>query len=437
MGREDAILSLRRHATSKIRDAADLTAIRTLGFRGEALASIASVAQLRMQTRRAADLARSRNRGRRRRISKTRDCAIAPGTRIEVRELFFNTPARLKFLKTRRDRAGRRRRSDRSASRSPIMARRVQLERRRPRRLRSFARGNSVLERLRQLFGAEGRLPDAPVRSRARRHSRVIGLAATSQDSFATPRMVFTFVNGRAVRDRMLQRAVAQAYQTLIPRGRHPAVAVVRRDAARRRRRQRSSDEDRGALSQLAARFSRSVYHALARPAADQTDRCDRSTRPTATRRLPTSRAPMCRLRDDLRRHATLAPVPDAPSHAPSRRAAAAGAPMVRRDSSKAVQPPAGTARLQSRRGAQTAQNRPSALPETQPRFERQIPMYSQLRVIGQIFAGYIALETEDGLLLVDQHAAHERVTFEKLRARAARRRYSHAGDARRRCRSS
>jgi hypothetical protein len=100
MGREDAILSLRRHATSKIRDAADLTAIRTMGFRGEALASIASVAQLRMLTRRAADLAGIEIVAAGGEISLTRECAAAPGTRIEVRDLFFNTPARLKFLKT-------------------------------------------------------------------------------------------------------------------------------------------------------------------------------------------------------------------------------------------------------------------------------------------------------------------------------------------------
>src|SRR5271167_3807539 len=100
MGREDAILSLRRHATSKIRDAADLSAIRTMGFRGEALASIASVARLRMRTRRAADEHGVEVTIAGGEIEQNRACAMAPGTRIEVRDLFFNTPARLKFLKT-------------------------------------------------------------------------------------------------------------------------------------------------------------------------------------------------------------------------------------------------------------------------------------------------------------------------------------------------
>src|SRR5258708_19610044 len=83
-----------------MRGAAARGAIRTMGFRGEALASIASVARLRIVTRRAADLAGVEIVVEGGEISLTRECAAAPGTRIEVRELFFNTPARLKFLKT-------------------------------------------------------------------------------------------------------------------------------------------------------------------------------------------------------------------------------------------------------------------------------------------------------------------------------------------------
>src|SRR5216684_1906387 len=85
MTREDAILSLRRHATSKIRSAADLVAIRTLGFRGEALASIASVAHLKLQTRRSADEHGVEVAAEAGNIEDTRACAIAAGTRIEVR----------------------------------------------------------------------------------------------------------------------------------------------------------------------------------------------------------------------------------------------------------------------------------------------------------------------------------------------------------------
>src|SRR5579884_3732309 len=100
MSPHDAVLALRRHATSKIRDAADLGAIRSLGFRGEALASIASVSRLELRTRRRQDPAGTHLSVTGGEVAQRRECAMSPGTRIEARDLFFNTPARLKFLKS-------------------------------------------------------------------------------------------------------------------------------------------------------------------------------------------------------------------------------------------------------------------------------------------------------------------------------------------------
>src|SRR5207245_6972820 len=100
MDRDDALLSLERHATSKIRTADDLAAVATLGFRGEALPSIASVARFRLTTREHRALAGTEivvNGGR---IETVRDAGEAPGTQIEVRSLFFNVPARRKFLRS-------------------------------------------------------------------------------------------------------------------------------------------------------------------------------------------------------------------------------------------------------------------------------------------------------------------------------------------------
>src|SRR6186997_3214937 len=100
MDRDDALLSLERHATSKIRTAGDLAAISTLGFRGEALPSIASVSRFRLSTREAGAVAGTEilvNGGR---IETVRDGGEAPGTQIEVRSLFYNVPARRKFLRS-------------------------------------------------------------------------------------------------------------------------------------------------------------------------------------------------------------------------------------------------------------------------------------------------------------------------------------------------
>src|SRR5216683_534988 len=223
MTREDAILSLRRHATSKIRSAADLAAIRTLGFRGEALASIASVAHLKLQTRRPADTHGVEIAAEGGNIDDTRECAMAAGTRIEVRELFFNTPARLKFLKTIATEQGAIAEAfQRIAHANHKVAFTLVADRR---KVFELPRATSALERVRQLFGAKLSGSLLPFELE-RPGVRARGLAATSQQSFATGRMIFTFVNSRSVRDRILIRAIEQAYQTLIPRGRHPAAVL-------------------------------------------------------------------------------------------------------------------------------------------------------------------------------------------------------------------
>ena len=223
MSREDAILSLRRHATSKIRSASDLTAIRTLGFRGEALASIASVAKMKLQTRPPSEAHGIELTVTGGDLEEERACGMAAGTRIEVRELFFNTPARLKFMKTVATEQGAIAEVvQRLALANHSIAFSLTAD---GRQLFSFPRANSVLERVRQAFG--GKLATQMLQfSLAREGSSVSGLATISQESFATARMVFTFVNGRAVRDKLLARAVTQAYQTLMPRGRHPAVIL-------------------------------------------------------------------------------------------------------------------------------------------------------------------------------------------------------------------
>jgi DNA mismatch repair protein MutL len=431
MGRGDAILSLRRHATSKIRGAADLTAIRTMGFRGEALASIASVARLRIVTRRAADLAGVEIVVEGGEISLTRECAAAPGTRIEVRELFFNTPARLKFLKTVATEQGA---AAEVIARLAIAHCRVAFKLAAEGRVvYDLARAASVLERMRQLHGAK-------VASRMlhfdSQHAgaRVFGLATISQDSYPTPRMVFTFVNRRAVRDRVLQRAVQQAYDTLIPRGRYPATAVFVE--------MRPEDVDVNVHPmKTEVRFRNSgavfeaVYHALRARLADQTlggapSAVAQRSQPLGALIGPSDAAPALRL------------VPDAPALARAeQRALGLGAPGPKWNSSTAAEvaalydaqdaparddlsgtlAPAGALAPKAAAisgGAQGgAQVIPLAHPGEKQIPEKPIPMYSRLRVVGQLFAGYIALESDDGLILVDQHAAHERVTFEKLRA--------------------
>jgi len=411
MTRADAILSLRRHATSKIRSAADLSAIRTLGFRGEALASIASVSHLRMQTRRAADdhgvevAAEAGN------IEDTRTCAMAAGTRIEVRQLFFNTPARRKFLKTLATEQGAIAEAfQRIALASHHIAFRLTAD---GRAIFDLPRANSALERFRQVFG-----PKIASRMLAfdldRPGIRAQGLAATSQESFATGRMIFTFVNGSSVRDRMLIHAIEQAYQTLIPRGRHPA-ALLFVDM-------RHEDVDVNVHPmKTEVRFRNGgavfdvVYHAIRDRLADQTENAPVATLVDTS--AAASEAPTPSTDDAAMGLITTASMGDDARAGQSAAASGDSVPNPRGDAplrlvpdapnQAAFQRPLSLAYDRDARGGDAA---------VAPHPPAPIPMYSKLRVIGQIFAGYIALETEEGLLLIDQHAAHERVTFEKLR---------------------
>jgi DNA mismatch repair protein MutL len=454
MGREDATLALRRHATSKIRDAADLTAIRTLGFRGEALAAIASVARMVLRTRRPGDDHGVEIAATAGEIERVAACAIAPGTRIEVRELFFNTPARLKFMKTV---------ATEQAAAASAMQRLALADHRVAfslgadgRSLLATPRAASPLERMRQLFGAQlaGRMLAFDARSGS---GRAWGLAATSHESFATPRMVLTFVNGRAVRDRLLARAIAQAYATLIPRGRHPAVVLFVElrpeevDVNVHPMKTEVRFRNAGALFEL-------VYRALRARLSDQSAPAG-AERPTAGNDGGNNQTAGCDEIDDtagadggIVRLAR--PVRSGPSAHPGgdeerplrlvadnstltgvQRALGLGYGGVSK-SDAALRPGFEPGRDVANDWANGAPHRPSidyagaamtpsaasAAPiETGPR-GAPVPRYSELRILGQLFAGYIVLEdssavADDGLILLDQHAAHERVTFERLSA--------------------
>jgi len=418
MGAEDAILSIRRHATSKIRAASDLTAIRTLGFRGEALASIASVARLSMGTRRAGDADGAELTIVGGEIEQNGICAMAPGTRIEVRDLFFNTPARLKFLKTVVTEQGAIAEAiQRLALANHGVAFSLSAD---GRVLFDLPRASSLIERIRQLFGAKLAARMVPFES-VRTEMRVSGFASLSQESFPTPRMVFTFVNRRSVRDRVLMRATAQAYETLLPRGRHPAACLFVE--------LRPDDVDVNVHPmKTEVRFKRAgsvfelVFHALRDRLADQTPagaagvaQSSVLAHPDAAVVAESSDVAASAATSDDSAGVSAAPAGAAAAGAGGRDASASRPLRLVPDSpARAEQRALGLGYTGTGSAAGTAAEPvPAASAANGP----AIPRYSRLRIIGQIFAGYIALEGEDGLILVDQHAAHERVTFERLRA--------------------
>ena len=247
--REDLTLAVARHATSKIAVVTDLEAIASLGFRGEALASIASVSRLSLASRAVGKPHAWRVEVEGGTIGTIAPAALAAGTAVTVEELFFNTPARRKFLRTEGtewahcDEAFRR-----VALAHPATAFTLQHNGRVAHRL--VAAGRQV--RVEQLLG------DAFVAARGagRRARRRHPPAPASPCGLRTPRRAaaqYVFVNGRFVRDRVLQHALREAYRDVLHHDRQPSYVLWLDIDPRAGRRQRASAEDRGALSRQQA----------------------------------------------------------------------------------------------------------------------------------------------------------------------------------------
>ena len=231
MTREDLDLAIQRHATSKLRDD-NLVDIRTLGFRGEALPSIGAVSRLSITSRVPdADNAWTItvNGGA---VSAPMPAAAPSGTRVEIRDLFFATPARLKFMK-----------GDRSESNQIVdIVRRLAMARPdisfmlregdsdKPRdRLRVSATQSDLLDaklqRLSDIMGREFAENALPINAE-RQGVQLSGYAAVPTLSRANSMQQYLFVNGRPVRDRLLLGAVRGAYMDFLARNRHPMVAI-------------------------------------------------------------------------------------------------------------------------------------------------------------------------------------------------------------------
>jgi DNA mismatch repair protein MutL len=222
MDREDALLALERHATSKLRTADDLSHIHTLGFRGEALPSIASVSRFTLRTREPTALAATRIRVEGGRVLDVSEAGAPPGTEILVEDLFFNVPARRKFLK--KDETEATHVVDlvvQLALAWPGVAFRVIRDERVTVDVAPHAR---LVDRVRALFGRETRGELHPVDFAGA--FSLSGLVAGPETSFGSARHYHLFLNGRAVRDRVLVGAVQQAYAGQLERGRHPFVVL-------------------------------------------------------------------------------------------------------------------------------------------------------------------------------------------------------------------
>ncbi|MCX8068197.1 MAG: DNA mismatch repair endonuclease MutL [Anaerolineae bacterium] len=355
-------LAFQRHATSKLASAEDLLRITTLGFRGEALASIAAVSRVTCATRAAWEETGTLLRLEGGEVVSRRPIGRPPGTTITVEDIFYNVPARRKFL---RSSATERRHIDAWVTRYAMAypGLRFTLAHDGREVFRSPGTGQ-VRDVLVAVYGVEVGSALVEVLPDGDEVIRVTGFVSPPYLHRADRGEITLFVNGRWVQDARLTYAILQAYHTLLPTGRYPlAVVMVALPP---------EDVDvnvHPAKAEVRFRDGEAVFRAVQR----------------AVRRALVEEAPVPA---PARRVFPFRPAPEAP-------------PVT-------VRPIPSVGPVEPARPFQA----PLELPEG--RGEKLPP----LRAIGQVGATYIVAEGPDGLYLVDQHAAHERVLYEQMMAR-------------------
>ena len=364
MDRDDAILSIERYATSKIHNEKDLFSIATLGFRGEALPSIASVSEMEIVTRAASSEAGTRIVIAGGKVKEVAEIGAPKGTMISVNRLFFNTPARRKYLKTEQTEMGHI--SD-TVTRTALAWPGIHFKfLHNGRVLGNWSPTRNSLHRVIDVLGGdlEGRLYEVDYKGG---NIGVHGFVASPDAARTTSRGLYLYVNGRFVRDKVLNHAVMEAYAGHLMKGKFPLVVLFV-----------SLPHDQVDVNvhptKNSVRFEapKQAHDVVARAVSESLQKFDRPKWGQTLTMKPRHRPIPYRL---------------SPSHG------------------KVSEPkPELTFRT------------PSHEPETTPPLWQE-KSFSSLRVIGQLHDTYIVCESEDGLVLIDQHAAHERVVFESLKA--------------------
>ena len=224
MGPEDLALTFHPHATSKLAGEDDLFAIATLGFRGEALASVASISHARIQTRRAGDPGGFEVEASGESLGQVRPCPAAPGTTVVIRDLFFNTPARRKFMRTATTEIGH---VVEQLVRLALPHPRVAFTlRHNGREMKNLPATPSTAQRAADLFGPELGEGLLPIVRRGGGRISVAGLIAGPAGARATSKWQYFFLNGRYIRDRLLSHGLREAFRGRIDPTRWPAALI-------------------------------------------------------------------------------------------------------------------------------------------------------------------------------------------------------------------
>jgi DNA mismatch repair protein MutL len=463
MTRDDAVLAFERHATSKISSTSDLSAIRTLGFRGEALASIASVARVELVTKTETDAAATRVLIEGGRLRDVKDAAHPRGTTLAVRDLFFNVPARRKFLRS-------------EATESFHLTNLVThyalahpeisfILTNNGRETLRAAPARDLRERAYQIFGGEFLENLLEVSGGHEMVASVRGYVSAPRERRTSRDAQYLFINGRYVRDRLISRALSDGYRAILPHGVYPAALLFldvpleevdvnvhpAKTEVRFRRAAAVADSVREAVraALASAGYVRSADRSEGvEPPAYEAEREDEFREEAASVPASDTRgdktAPVTRADTDIassmpvnnsRNTLEVTPPPPQQSNiefgfispqdeAPLRggsgsveitRADEAGVPddfvsaqsaPVIRDTDQSPMP------TRSR----------SALPPlvSATKLVREVAVESlstNIRPLGQLEESFIIATDDEGLLIIDQHVAHERILFDKYHA--------------------
>jgi DNA mismatch repair protein MutL len=436
MLRDDALLAFERHATSKLRDVKDLLSIATLGFRGEALPSIASVSRLLLETRSQEETTGTRIEIAGGKMLRCEEAALGGGTVITVRDLFFNVPARKKFLRTEQTELAH----IASLATHYSLAhpdKTFQLTSG-PTELLHVTPVASMKERVYQVFGsqaledlveigskrAELRMPPDPEDPEPVRAFSLSGFFSRPQVQKGNRNSIYIFVNGRLIRDRLILHAISAAYHNLMPPAAwpfallflecapeevdvnvHPSKTEVRfrhgsfvhdfvRDALRER-----LMETRPAPSFTPGAHVAAIQPAARLPYSEFSQMIEDETAPASAVAEP---APASDVLPDFHLRPAPSPAPRLDFTAPPIEVAPGPAP---------------SGKLSSRHLDAHGTFPPDAVPP--PEFS--LSVLSDLRPLGQIHESFIIAAGRDGLWIIDQHVAHERILFEQvMKQRAA-----------------
>jgi DNA mismatch repair protein MutL len=394
MNRDDAVLSLERHATSKLRTSADLAAITTMGFRGEALPSIASVSRFTLTTRENGALSGTMVLVDGGRLLSVNDAGEAPGTHIEVRNLFYNVPARRKFLRAENTEFSH---IEQQVRVQALAHPEIAFSLTRDERLVFHLPGNAGLrERITGLAGLEVAEQLLEVPRQTVRGVTVSGFIGKPGVHRSSRSMLFTFLNRRPVESPVFNYALRGAYAESLPRGTWPVAFLfleldprevdVNVHPAKREIRFRDGLGVQSALMEILVGVLRGRTDEKPAPAAPSA--------PPAVQWRPTPRQevlPVHGTDRTERSHGAYAPQPP-PTSAPTtgHRARDTELPAPPRDPLPAI--------------AERAPSPPPPLPFT---------------ILSSLTSAYWLLQSEEGLVILDPRAAQERILFEDARRRA------------------